>query len=776
MSDTKFLYYLQNFPKDQINGEMIDLLQPYFKYPDYTFEKAKVACGNVAGLLSWTLAMSDFYNVNKEVLPLKANLANQEAKHAQAKEQLKAAELIAYEKNKLLLDAKQKLNVALTAQREIQAEANKCKSKMTSATALIDGLVGEQIRWTQQLAGFNTDIKILLGDMVILTGFLYYSGPFNQEYRTRILQSWFDMLNEKRIPNSPNLNVVDKLVDPPTISEWNLQGLPNDDLSIQNGIIVTKSSKFPILIDPQSQGIAWIKNKEAVNDLITTSFDDKYFRNRLEDCVSLGKPLLIQDILQDVDPVINNTLDKNYYKLGRTLKVLLGDKEVDVNDGFRLYLTSKLGNPSYPPELYARCAIIDFTVTIKGLEDQLLSRVIETEKSELEQKRIELISEVTSQKRKMQKLENDLLIKLTTVQGSLVDDESVLYTLNKTKDTALDVSEKLKVASSTQASINLMRENYRPIATRGSVLYFLIVEMGMVNPMYQNSLQQFLERFDLSLKNADESLLIDRRINNIIKYLTYAIFKYKCRGLYEKHKSLFTILMALKIDLEKGQITRNQFEYFIKGGASVNLNSIRAKPFEWITDICWMNLGLLQTIPPFQEIMSTIYANGNGWKKWYEKGNPEKQKLPDGFDRLTAFEKLLLIRAWCPDRTLIQAFAYIQESLGPKFVETVMFEIEETYMESRSDTPLICFLSMGSDPSSLIENTAKKMEIPFYSVSMGQGQEIHAERLIKHCTSQVSTTCYCIDLIILNTHVYFLGRMVITSKLPFVFGFYARHV
>lgn len=737
MSANNFLSGLLTFPKDTINEETVELLVPYIGMEDYHLDSAKKVCGDVAGLCSWTTAMAVFYGINKEVLPLKANLAVQEAKLQVATRDLESAQAQLDEKQRELDEVQAMYDAAMAEKQTLLEDAEACRRKMGNATALIEGLSGERVRWTEASKTFEAEIQKLVGDVLLATGFLSYTGPFNQEFRNILLKNWKKELQQNKIPYSDSINIVGMLVHNSVIGEWNLQGLPNDELSIQNGLIVTKAARYPLLIDPQGQGKLWIKNREASNELQVTSLNHKYFRSHLEDGLSLGRPLLIEDVGEELDPALDNILEKNFIKSGSTYKVKVGDKEVDVMNGFRLYITTKLGNPAYTPEISAKTSIIDFTVTMKGLEDQLLGVVILTEKQELEAERTKLMEEVTSNNLKMKELEDNLLYRLTSTQGSLVEDESLIEVLRVTKTTSEEVREKLKIAAETEIRINSAREEFRPVATRGSILYFLIVEMSLVNVMYQTSLRQFLGLFDLSMHKSVKSPVTAKRIQNIIDCLTFETFAYTARGLYEEDKFMFTILMTLKIEMNMKKVKSEEFQVFIKGGAALDLNTVEPKPKKWIMDMTWLNLVELSKLPQFTQILSQVARNDKAWKTWFDEDSPEDAPMPDGYGTsLDTFHKLLLVRSWCPDRTVPMAKTYVAEALGKDFAEGVILNMEKMWEESSNRTPMVCFLSMGSDPTENIERLAKKLGLRCGAISMGQGQEVHARRLLSNSMAE----------------------------------------
>ena len=159
MSQTGFLQSLQNFRKDTINEETVELMQPYFANEDYNMDSAKKVCGNVAGLCSWTKSMAVFYGINKEVLPLKANLAIQEVLYGKAERELAAANATLDEKQRELDVVRALYDEAMSKKQTLLDDAETCRRKMKAASALIGGLGGEKERWTQQSKEFESQLN-----------------------------------------------------------------------------------------------------------------------------------------------------------------------------------------------------------------------------------------------------------------------------------------------------------------------------------------------------------------------------------------------------------------------------------------------------------------------------------------------------------------------------------------------------------------------------------------------------------------------------------------
>eukprot|EP00798_Chlamydomonas_sp_ICE-L_P031303 gene31303-6451_t len=729
MGDMGFLTALMNFPKEQINDETVELLAPYFAAPDFNFEAARKASGSVAGLCNWAEAMCTYHTVAKVVEPKIVTLREAEAELKVATKEKNQAEDRMAKVQAKLDEMQAQFDAAMAQKQALEDDAAATQKKMDGANALINALAGEEVRWTAQSKEFDSAIQRLTGDCALASGFVSYLGPFNKEFRELLLnRDIYGDCMKLNIPVTPDMQVSKFLVDDSEVGEWTLQGLPTDELSVQNGIMVTRASRYPVLVDPQGQGRIWIMNREEANQLKVTQLNDRMFRNHLEDCLSFGKPLLIENMEEELDPILDPVLERRLIKKGKTLVVPLADKEVDFTDTFRLFCTTRLPNPHFTPELCAKVTVVDFTVTLIGLEDQLLGKLILKEKHELEEQRQQLMEEVQSYKKKIKQLEDDLLFRLSNSQGNLLDDTELIDVLAVTKQTAQDVSEKLTNASETNKKINEACEEYRPVAHRATLVYFLIAEFAVVNCMYQTSLNQFNQLYEQSIDRSDKASMPSKRISNIIEHLTYEIYLYVQRGLFERHKIIFALMLTNKILLSAGKIRFGDLDVFLKGGGALDINAVRKKPKDWIPDQVWLSIVALSSMEAFRDVPDSVFRNDGLWRQWYDQEAPEQAKVPDYEDRLTKFERMCVVKTFREDRTLIAAADYISEALGQRFVESVPLNMENTHEESHNKCPLICLLSPGADPTKLIEDLAKRKKIKTLGVSMGQGQEIIARK------------------------------------------------
>lgn len=174
-------------------------------------------------------------------------------------------------------------------------------------------------------------------------------------------------------------------------------------------------------------------------------------------------------------------------------------------------------------------------------------------------------------KKVLKGLEDDLLYRLANSTGNLLDDAELIDVLQQTKETGIEVAEKLLNAEDTDKRINTAREEYRPVATRSSLLYFLVVDMASINNMYMVSLQQFLQLFDYSIENSDKAPLASKRIVNIIEYVTFHVTNYMWRGVFERHKKIWTLMLAMKIEQANCSTLlfhpmRSSYHHFLAGG------------------------------------------------------------------------------------------------------------------------------------------------------------------------------------------------------------------
>jgi dynein heavy chain len=171
------------------------------------------------------------------------------------------------------------------------------------------------------------------------------------------------------------------------------------------------------------------------------------------------------------------------------------------------------------------------------------------------------------------------LERLASATGSLLEDTELIDVLATIKNKSKEVNEKLLESKEKRIEINEKREQFRQVASRGSVLYFCIVEMTLVNWMYNTSLQQFLGLFDFSIDNAAKAQLIKDRVQNITSTLTKKVYRYINRGLFERDKVTFKLMMAMKIMIKEGKLTNNDVNVFLKAGSGID---DRNKQFNWM--------------------------------------------------------------------------------------------------------------------------------------------------------------------------------------------------
>jgi dynein heavy chain len=136
----------------------------------------------------------------------------------------------------------------------------------------------------------------------------------------------------------------------------------------------------------------------------------------------------------------------------------LGDSNVDYDDNFRFFMTTKMPNPHYLPEVCIKVTLINFTVTFSGLEEQLLGDVVIQEKPEIEQKRDEIVVSMDTDQKTLKNIENMILKLLSeSTEEQILDEDTLITVLENSKKTSAEINERIAQALIVEEEINNTR-------------------------------------------------------------------------------------------------------------------------------------------------------------------------------------------------------------------------------------------------------------------------------------------------------------------------------
>jgi dynein heavy chain len=674
--------------------------------------------------------MHKYYNVAKMVEPKRAALAGANASLQITLKALAGAKAELQEVNDQISSMEVKFDAMVAKKAQLEAKASECSQRLTRAHRLIGGLGGEKVRWAHSIELGDKLLTNVVGDIVVSAGTVAYLGPFTEEFREELRSIWREKQAVFELEHTEGASLVGTLGDPIKVRDWQMNGLPKDAMATENACCVQFSARWPLFIDPQSQANRWIKMKEG-DKLVIMKLSDRDFLRSLENAVRFGSPCLLENVGEELDPALEPILLRQTYKSAGGLVIKLGDSVIPYHEDFAFYITTKLPNPLYTPEVSTKVTVVNFTLSPIGLEDQMLGLVVATERPDLEEAKNELIINNAKMKAELKSLEDLILRLLQECQGSPVDDIDLIEALDASKIKSDEINAKVAEAVITEQNIDTIRAKYVPVAVRAQLLFFCVTSLSRVDPMYQYSLEWFKDIFLRALDSSEKSEVLEERIVLINDFFSFSLYSNVCRSLFERHKLLFSFLMCARILMERNEIDMDEWKFLNVGGISIP-EELPNPAEDWISERMWMDLSMLPILPKFAQIAKDFGNDLEAWKEIFDSATPHQAKFPGKWEtELDSFQKMLIMKCIRYDKLPDMMQDFVSARIGQRFIEPQTANLAQVFPDTSPTTPLIFVLSAGADPAADLQTFAEEMKFTkkLQAISLGQGQGPKAENM-----------------------------------------------
>ena len=742
-----FISTIVNFNTDDITDDVREKMKArYLANPDYNFEKvnrASMACGP---LVKWAIAQLLYADMLNRVEPLRNELGQLE--EAALLKQREAEDMRALiEKLESAINGYKEEYALLISQAEaIKSDLRHVQEKVDRSMSLLKSLVIERERWQATSESFKSQMSTLIGDVFLSSAFLAYAGYFDQHSREMLFATWRAHLDANRIAHRADFARTEFLSDPDERVTWQANALPTDDLCTENAIMLKRFNRYPLIIDPSGQATEFIMNEYRDRKITKTSFLDDSFRKNLESALRFGNPLLVQDV-ENYDPILNPVLNRELRRTGGRVLITLADQDIDLSPSFTIILSTRDPTVEFRPDLCSRVTMVNFTVTRSSLQTQCLNQVLKAERPDIDRKRSDLLKLQGEFQLRLRHLEKNLLQCLNEAKGRILDDNTVITTLETLKKEAAEVSKKVDETEEVMVEIEKTSRMYSPLSSASSSIYFTIDSLHQIHFLYQFSLQFFLDIFNSLL--VDKQLLdgasdYGKRLGVLTQHLFERCYRRVSRGMLHADKVVLGILLA-RIYLrgaEQGANFEAEFQLLLTGKEAA-AGGRKDAPENVVSTADALQM-LRRKLTAFKDVDKAVAAAGDDFAAWMASANPE-DAVPTLWSEDGAFSadkrqlyQLISVFALRADRFLAAANRFVCAVMGTAFGAAASAEMDLADIvenEVKSNTPVLMCSVSGYDASDRVTDLAAQCGKGLSAIAIGSEEGfLQAEKSINTST------------------------------------------
>ena len=213
---------------------------------------------------------------------------------------------------------------------------------------------------------------------------------------------------------------------------------------------------------------------------------------------------------------------------------------------------------------------------------------------------------------------------------NIVDDVKLIETLQESKIISEDITVRIEESTEIEAKISVVRNQYKDVSIRGALLYFVVRDLSLIDPMYQYSLQYIQRIFNLAIETTPHSDSLPQRLELMQGCITKQIFTNVVRGLFEAHKLIFSFLIAISISKNKGTVKEKEWNVFLRGAGLFDRSNIPENPEQsFINENAW-NLAyyLDLNFEEFFGLCECVRKNYAQWENYFLCEDPIAEPLP----------------------------------------------------------------------------------------------------------------------------------------------------